>query len=134
MLGQCQHKGTSKAWFTPIPFLMLFAETHYTPFNMIPYKTCLHLSFFQPLHFWKGLGTFLKAKRCVFGSIDFNREAAEKHVVRFCRSLHFVIHPTNCPNKNASKMQNAEKMCQKRVCKNAKCTAKRTAETAKQTA
>ncbi|CAI9613873.1 unnamed protein product [Staurois parvus] len=44
---------------------------------------------FHPFIFWKGSGTFLNAKSCVFGSTDFNKNAAEKHVLRFL--LHFAF-------------------------------------------
>lgn len=70
-------------------FLPLFPETHYSPFNMASYGTLSHLwVFFQPLHFWKGSGTFLNEKQCIFDSIDFNGETAEKHVARL---THFAF-------------------------------------------
>ncbi|CAI9553489.1 unnamed protein product [Staurois parvus] len=44
-----------------------------------------HISVFSPSAFyWKGSGTFSNAKSCIFGSIDFNGNATEKHVVCFC--------------------------------------------------
>ncbi|CAI9531579.1 unnamed protein product [Staurois parvus] len=51
---------------------------------MISYGTCSHLRFFTRCIFWKGSGTFFNTKSCIFGAIDFNGNAAEKHVVHFC--------------------------------------------------
>ncbi|CAI9616700.1 unnamed protein product [Staurois parvus] len=79
---------------------------------------------FHPVPFWKGSGTFLNAKSCIFGSIDFNGNAAEEHVVSFCYVFDaFCI--LNLPS-NKKKKQNAAKTLPKHV---QKCNAKRTAET-----
>ncbi|CAI9619018.1 unnamed protein product [Staurois parvus] len=53
---------------------------------MISYGTCSHLSVFTQCIFWKGSGTFLNAKSCVFGSIDFQWKCCIKActVVCFC--------------------------------------------------
>ncbi|CAI9611825.1 unnamed protein product, partial [Staurois parvus] len=57
---------------------------HYSPFNLISYGTRSHIRVFTQGVFRKGSGTFMNAKSCIFGSVDFNGNAAENHVVRFC--------------------------------------------------
>ncbi|CAI9588001.1 unnamed protein product, partial [Staurois parvus] len=47
--------------FTPKRFLPCFAETQYSPFNMISCGTGSHLCIFTQCVFWKGSGTFWNA-------------------------------------------------------------------------
>ncbi|CAI9619296.1 unnamed protein product [Staurois parvus] len=78
---------------------------------------------FHPVLFWKGSATFLNAKSCIFGSIDFNGNASEKHVLCFY-SIFYAFCFLNLPS-NKKKKKRKKNAVKTQV---QKCKSKRNAE------
>ncbi|CAI9550342.1 unnamed protein product [Staurois parvus] len=84
---------------------------------MISYGTGSHLCVFTRWVFCKGSGTFLNAKSCLFGSIYFNGNSAEKHVLHFC-CIFAAFCVLNLPSnkKKKKKKHKMHQRCGKTAC------------------